>query len=156
MADTIQGSEGENLSRIRDILFGDDLQSIEQKLDTAKDENLATVDELKIEFEKRLKEIEQIQQNRLKEVDANQEKSLEFQKDSLNEIKQEIVNLRTSITDSIEQFDNKIANLENNINQSVNLLKEEYTLKINDLNKNKLDKNLFADMLVELAENLKK
>ena len=156
MADRIQQSEGENLSRIRDILFGEDLQSIEQKLDTSKEESSASVEKLKIEIEKRLNEIEQIQQNRLKEVDANQEKSLEFQKDSLNEIKQEIVNLRTSITDIIEQFDNKIANLENNINQSVNLLKEEYTLKINDLNKNKLDKITLADMLVELAENLKK
>ena len=156
MADTIQGSEGENLSRIRDILFGEDLQSIEQKLDTSKEESSASVEKLKIEIEKRLNEIEQIQQNRLKEVDANQEKSLEFQKDSLNEIKQEIVNLKSSIKDSIEQFDNKIANFENNINQSVNLLKEEYTLKIDDLNKNKLDKNTLADMLVELAENLKK
>jgi len=36
MAHSNPGSEGENLSRIKDILFGEDLQSIEQKLDVVK------------------------------------------------------------------------------------------------------------------------
>ncbi len=39
MADSKTGSESENLSRIKDILFGEDLQSIEQKLAFFKKEN---------------------------------------------------------------------------------------------------------------------
>jgi len=156
MAHTTQGSEGENLSRIRDILFGEDLQSIEQKLDTAKDENSATVDELKIEIEKRLKEIELLQEKRFKEADSTQEKNSENQKGSLNEVKQEIASLKESISNSLEQFDTKISNLENTINQTINQFKEEYKLKIEKLDSNKLDKATLSDMLVELAENLKK
>ncbi len=156
MSQTTQGSESENLSRIRDILFGEDLQSIEQKLDTTKGENLASVEKLKAEIEIRLKEIEQLQQQKFNDADAIQEKSIEFQNDSIAEIKQEIVNLKSSIISNIEQFDNKLTNLENTINKTTNQLEEELTEKINDPNKNKLEKNTLADMLVELAENIKK
>jgi len=156
MSNITQVSESENLSRIRDILFGDELQSIEQKLGSTKEENSASVEKLKIDFEDRLKEIEQIQLNRFKEVDTNHEKSIKLQNDSLNEIKQEIVNLKSSIDKSLEQFDDKITNLENTINQTINQLKEEYLTRVKDLDKNKLNKTTIADMLVELAENLKK
>jgi len=155
MPHTIHKSESENLSRIRDILFGEDLQSIEQKLDTTKDENLALVEKLKIDIENRLKNVEQLQQQKFNDVDAIQKKSIELQNDSLADIKQEIVNLKSSIISNIEQFDNKITNLENTINKTINQLKEDYTIKITDLNKNKLDKNTLADMLAELAENIK-
>ena len=156
MPHTIHKSESENLSRIRDILFGEDLQSIEQKLDTTKGENLALVEKLKAEIENRFKEIEQLQQQKFVDIDTIQKKGAEVQNNSLADIKQEIVNLKSSIISNIEQFDNKITNLENTINKTINQLKEDYTIKINDLNKNKLDKNTLADMLVELAENIKK
>jgi SMC interacting uncharacterized protein involved in chromosome segregation len=156
MAHITQESEGENLSRIRDILFGEDLQSIEQKLDTAKDENSASLEELKTEIEKRLEEIDQLQEKKFNEIVSTQEKNIENQKGSLNEIKQEITSLKELINNSLEQFNNKASNLENTINQSINQLKEEYKLKIEELDNNKLDKNTIADMLIELAENIKK
>jgi len=58
MAHSNPGSEGENLSRIKDILFGEDLQSIEQKLDVVKDKNSTELEKLREELNTRLKELE--------------------------------------------------------------------------------------------------
>jgi len=74
MAHSNPGSEGENLSRIKDILFGEDLQSIEQKLDVVKDKNSTELEKLREELNTRLKELELLISEKSKEVDISQEK----------------------------------------------------------------------------------
>jgi dsDNA-specific endonuclease/ATPase MutS2 len=156
MANTTQVSEVENLSRIRDILFGDELQSIEQKLGAAKDNNINVVEKLKYEIENRLKDIELLQQEKLNEAGRVQESNFKIQSELLDELKQEIADLNGTINSNKEQFDVKLANLENTANQTINQLKEDYELIINNLKSSKVDKNSLADMLNDLAENLKK
>lgn len=108
MEHTNSRSEGENLSRIKDILFGEDLQSIEQKLNIVKDENSSAFEKLKTELENRFKKIELLLQEKFGEIDNVQEKSIEIQKN------------------------------------------------IDELIKNKINKDAMADILIELAKKLKK
>ncbi len=160
-------SEGENLSRIKDILFGEDLQSIEQKLDIVKGENSSAFDQLKSELENRFKKIELLMKEKSKEVDKAQEKIISVQKNVNEGLKQEIekinievnngkINLENTTKDNIEQFTNTISKLETTINQTIDKLKNDHESRVNDLNKNKINKDTLADILVELAKKLKK
>ncbi len=167
MAHTNSSSEGENLSRIKDILFGEDLQTIEQKLDIVKKENSVAFEKLKTELENRFKKFELLLQEKTKEVLTVQEKSIDIQKNVNDELKQEIVNItvgvkndkdktESALSDNIEQFNNTISKLEDTINQSIDKLKTEYETSVNELTKNKINKTTLADILFELAEKLKK
>lgn len=156
MTNSKLGSESENLSRIRDILFGEDLQGIEQKLNVAKDENSSVVEKLKEEIEIRFKKIELLQQERFKEVDKKYVESDKVHKTSTDELKLEIAKLNKEINSSIEQFEIKFSSFEKSINNTIIKFKEDYDLKFNELENNKLDKVAMADILSELAEKLKK
>ncbi|MFK5854797.1 MAG: hypothetical protein QM503_01615 [Bacteroidota bacterium] len=156
MTNSKLGSESENLSRIRDILFGEDLQGIEQKLNVAKDENLSVVEKLKEELEIRFKKIELLQQERFKEVDKKHVELDKVHKTTTDELKLEIAKLSKEINSSIEQFEIKFSSFEKSINNTIIKFKEEYDLKFNELENNKLDKVAMADILNELAEKLKK
>ncbi len=167
MAHTNSASEGENLSRIKDILFGEDLQTIEQKLDIAKEENSVAFEKLKTELEDRFKKFELLLMEKTKEIVNVHEKNINTQKAFNDEIKQEIVNINlevkndksnieNTISNNIEQFTDNISKLENAINQSIDKLKLEHETIVDELNKNKINKSTLADILNELAEKLKK
>jgi len=167
MTNTTSGSEGENLSRIKDILFGEDLQSIEQKLGNVKDENFSAFEKLKLELDNRFKKIEFLIEKKLNEVDNTQEKTIESQKNINNELKKEIViiNLEAknekvkfekTITESIKQATDKITSLENTLTEVIDKLKKDYEIRLNELNKNKISKSALADILTKLAEKLNK
>lgn len=167
MAHTTSGSEGENLSRIKEILFGEDLQSIEQKLGDVKDENSSAFEKLKIELENRFKKIELLIETKLKDADRTNGKTLEIQKTINDELKQEIVNIgiaaktekvnfEKTINDNIKQVTSKINDLENTLTKAINKLKEDYEIQLNELNKGKISKSTLADLLTELAKELNK
>jgi len=167
MVHTTSSSEGENLSRIKDILFGDDLQSIEQKLGNFKDENSSAFEELKAELESRFKKIELLLAEKSKEAEKTQEKTLEIQNDVSNELKKEIVDINLeiknekiiiekSINSNIEQINDKITRIEDSLTQVIDKLKEDYSTKLNNLNNSKISKSTLADILTELADKLNK
>ena len=165
MAHTTSGSEGENLSRIKDILFGEDLQSIEQKLGDFKDESSSAFEKLKAELESRFRKIEILLAEKSKETEKTQEKTLKIQSDVSNELKKEIVaislkinnekvNIEKTINSNIEEVNNKITHLENILAQAIDKLKEDYDTRLNDLSNSKINKSTLADILAELAEKL--
>jgi len=165
MAHTTSGSEGENLSRIKDILFGEDLQSIEQKLGDFKDESSSAFEKLKAELESRFRKIEILLAEKSKETEKTQEKTLKIQSDVSNELKKEIVaislkinnekvNIEKTINSNIEQVNDKITHLENTLAQAIDKLKEDYDTRLNDLSNSKINKSTLADILAELAEKL--
>lgn len=167
MTDTKSSPEGENLSRIKDILFGEDLQGIDQKFDVFKKENSSAFEKLKRDLETRFRKIDQLLGEKDKEAHIVQEKNVEVQettnanlkKEISNiklEIKNEKINIENAISNNLQELTEKISNLEKTISELINNLKEEHELKINDLNNNKIDKILLADLFTGLAENLKK
>ena len=167
MTNSNSGSESENLSRIKEILFGEDLQSIDQKFKSFKDENSLIHETLKKELEDRLKKIEQVLDEKTKEVDKIQEKSTEVQKDINEEIKQEIVNITLEVKNEKEKFEgnlNKkidelnslVSNLESSLKQAIETLKKEQEEGSQRLNESKVGKDDIADLLIDLGNKLKK
>jgi len=167
MANTNPGSEGENLSRIKDILFGEDLQGIEQKLDVVKGENASALDKLKEELTNQLKKIETLIAEKTKEVDIEQKKTIDVQKNVTNELKQEITNINIEVKNETAKFEglfnstiaeinDKINSLESNLTKAINKLTEDNETKLNEFNKAKISKDTLADLFNELAEKLNK
>ncbi|MAE07152.1 MAG: hypothetical protein CL661_00140 [Bacteroidetes bacterium] len=97
MAHKNSESEVENLSRIKDILFGEDLQSIEQKLDIVKRENSSAFEKLKKELETRFKKFELLLQQKTSEVVKALEKSIDDQNNVNDELKKEIVKINLEV-----------------------------------------------------------
>lgn len=128
MSNLKTGSESENLSRIRDILFGEDLQGIEAKLEFFKKENSEINESLKREFEERIAKIEKTIGDK---------------------------NIEDSIIEKTNRILEKISELEKNLNQSLDNLKKEQEAKSEALNTNKVNKEEIATLLMELAEKLK-
>mgnify|MGYP002628792006 CR=1 FL=1 len=167
MADKSSGSEGDNLSRIKDILFGEDLQSIENKLDTVKDASSSAYEKLKAELDDRFKKMDMLLQEKLKEVEKVHSDSKENQSNINDELKQTIANINTEISneknylenrvnESVEQTAKSLSTLEEAINNTIDKVKQYNEMQVNDLRKNNINKDVLADILTELAEKLRK
>ena len=166
MTNSSKGSESENLSRIKDILFGEDLQSIEQKFESFKSENSLVQDKIKNEIVERLEKIELAIEAKSDEVDKIQEKSIEVQKDINNEFKEEIVKITIDVKNEKEKFENnlnekvnelsdKISSLKDSLNLALEEFNKNHTDKLNELKSNKVSKNDIADLFIELADKIK-
>jgi len=156
MTNTNNASESENLSRIRDILFGEDLQSIEQKLDATKEESSDIVKNLKAELEIRIKKFEQLQNDKFEEISKDRAKTDDDWKKAIKELKNEVSKIENIVNNSVAQFDVKLTNLEEKLISSIDKLKEENQTMHSKLFETKLDKTALADMLAELSEKLRK
>jgi len=55
-----RGNETENLSRIKEILFGEDLSSIEERFEKFKKENTEAFQEIKNDFAAKIEEFEKL------------------------------------------------------------------------------------------------
>lgn len=166
MSNTKTGSESENLSRIRDILFGEEIQSIEQQIAFFKKENTEKIEHLKKEMVDRLGGIE-------KSINENRSFSDEIQRkfsvnlvDFRKEIKLEVENLNLehnrekekmeiSFNEKTDEILQKIKNLEKSFSQNIDALKEDHKAKSDRLNKEKISKDTIANLLTELVEKLK-
>jgi len=156
MTNTNNASESENLSRIRDILFGEDLQSIEQKLDATKEESSDIVRNLKAELEIRIKKFEQLQNDKFEQISKDRAKTDDDWKKAIKELKNEVSKIENIVNNSVAQFDVKLTNLEGKLISSIDKLKEENQTIHSKLFETKLDKTALANMLAELSEKLRK
>ncbi len=166
MADSNKGSESENLSRIKDILFGDDLQSIEHKLTSFKSENQITHDKLKKDLDERFKSIETELNEKAKRIAELQGKNNEDQKDIISNFKQEIININIdaknerekfvdSITEKISELTEQISGFEDSLKQAIEEIKQELKSKSEDLDNSKVNKSSVVELFSEMAEKLK-
>jgi len=166
MPNSKTGSEGENLSRIRDILFGEDLQSIESKLAITKKEYSEISDGLKKEFEERLNVIEKALEEKKLHSDQSLKKHIEDQSDTNKNIQQEIQTVDTYLKAEIEKLSGdlkdktmeihqKITNLEESLIETINNLKNDQEAKSEKIIANNVSKASMAELLIELAEKIK-
>ncbi len=166
MADSKTGSESENLSRIRDILFGEDLQSIEQKLAFFKKENSEINSVLKNEIEDRFGKLEKSIEDKLGLANNIQKECTESQNKINSDTKKEIVDLSSKIKTEKEKIETnlnqetkkiieKISELEKTINDAIKNFKDDQNVILEDLDKSKVSKESISKMLIELAEKLK-
>ncbi len=167
MADSKTGSESENLSRIKDILFGEDLQSIEQKLAFFKKENSEINSELKTEIENRFSSLEKSINDKLHLANNFNQECLESQNKTNGETKKEISDLNGKIQVEKEKMEAnlsqqnekillKITELEKSLSEVIKGLKNEQNVKLEELRINKLSKENVSKLLIEMAEKLSK
>lgn len=161
-----KGSETENLSRIKEILFGEDLTSIEERLENFKKENAAAFQDIKDDFKNKMDEFEKLLSEKQKQTETTVKKTQELQhtfKDKIEEnitnVNLEIVKEKTKIQETIQKIEEKnnekVENLIKDINNSIAELKDLLTNKFDELNDKKIDSKTIADLFQTMADKLK-
>lgn len=164
---TQKTTESENLSRIKDILFGEDLQSIDKQFDTFKVDNKEAFNQLKNEIEERFKKIENLLVAKNTKVEKVQEESVELQKNINTDFKEEITKVSLDVIKEKARIEKVINEREDNFSEKITLLEKqlksmiekvliETISKYDDLNNNKVNKSILADLFSGLSEELKK
>lgn len=164
---TQKTNESKNLSRIKDIIIGEDLQGLEKQFILLKEESKKSYDELNLIFEKRFETMEQKLMEKINEFTTIHKEINNEQQVLKNELKTDIAKVNKELiteSDRIEKklyqkqqdFNEQISVFENKINENIDKVLKETSLKYEKLNTNKINREVFADMLTELSEKLKK
>ncbi|PLX02036.1 MAG: hypothetical protein C0595_12715 [Marinilabiliales bacterium] len=161
-----KGNETENLSRIKEILFGEDLSSIEERFDNFKNENIAAFQEIKSDFEKKMVEFEKLLSQKQKQTETTVKETQEIQetfKDTveknISNVNLEIVKEKTKIQETIQKIEDKntekLENLISDINKSIAELRDLLNSKFEEINDKKIDSKDLADLFQSIADKLK-
>jgi len=113
-----KNNEGENLSRIRDILFGEELETIDKQFADFKIASQTAFDELKKEHEDRLNILEEKLKAKSKDLDVKQKEHENVQTEIKEDLRKEIqmINLevikeKTRVEKTIIQNDETLKTL---------------------------------------------
>lgn len=164
---TQKNNESENLSRIKEILFGEDLQSIDEQFASYKIENKNAFEQLKSELENRLTRIEDLLIKKNQAVEKVQEKTQEVQKVINQDFKKDIskvsldvikekVRIEKVLTKNEDDFSEKISKLEKQLKGMIEKMMEASISKFDELNTSKLNKEVLAEIFSKLSEDIKK
>ena len=162
-----KNNESENLSRIKDILFGEDLQSIDEQFKAFKDERSTAFEQLKQQLDERFKKIEDLLSRKSSEVEKVQEESIEVQKTINQDFKKEMskvtldvlkekVRIEKIINNNDDVFSEKITLMRKELESMIEKAIKDTNVKHNELKDNKIDKNTIADLFLVLSKELKK
>jgi hypothetical protein len=127
----VKGVSGENLEKVRDILFGSQLKSVEDKIDQLNDNFLREIDNLREESKRRL----DAHDSYLKKLDKQTSQS---QRDLGQRILEQSKNLHDEILKKSGEF-------------SEALLKA-----VQEIRYDMTDRKTLADLLKQMAANLEK
>lgn len=161
-----KGNETENLSRIKEILFGEDLSSIEERFEEFKKENVEAFHKIKNDFAAKMEEFEKLVNEKQKHVETAAKTSQDFQKTFSEKVEKNITNVnlefvkeKTKIHQTIQKFednnDEKIESLRNDINKSISELKDIINVKFEELSETKIGRKDVADLFQTMADKLK-
>jgi len=162
-----KNNEGENLSRIRDILFGEELETIDKQFADFKIASQTAFDELKKEHEDRLNILEEKLKAKSKDLDVKQKEHENVQTEIKEDLRKEIqmINLevikeKTRVEKTIIQNDETLKNKIEQIEADTKKILEEFEWKVNkriDEFENKMiNKELLAKVFNTFSEELKK
>lgn len=164
---THKNIEEDNLSRIRDILFGEDLQGIEKQLSLFKEDSSKAFENLKDGFEDRFAKLEKLLLEKGEIAEDKQEKRIEVQsivnndfKDDVSKINLNILKEKTRVEKALEDTEDKLANridkLEDSLKSMIEKIMEDNNSRFNDLNVSKINKETLAEIFSGISEQLKK
>lgn len=163
MAD--KSNETENLSRIKEILFGEDLSSIEERFEQFKLENKSSFQKIQSEFKVKFDALDKILKEHA-QYSENQDKTNESSIKKLTEkIDKDVANLNLEIDKEKARFEHALKEVQENTSQQFLQLKDELKKsldeirslmdeKINTLNSQKSDSKVIADLLRSMADKL--
>lgn len=161
-----KGNETENLSRIKEILFGEDLTSIDERLENFKKENAVAFQDIKDYFNKQAEGLEKLINENQKHFETNVLKTEKLQDNFKEKVEQDIANMHLEINKEKTEVQKMIQNLEiqnkekfegliKNINNSVTELKDLLNSKFDELNDKKTDSAVIAELFQTMADKLK-
>lgn len=161
-----KGNETENLSRIKEILFGEDLTSIDERLENFKKENAVAFQDIKDYFTKQAEGLEKLINENQKHFETNVLKTEKLQDNFKEKVEQDIANMHLEINKEKTEVQKMIQNLEiqnkekfegliKNINNSVTELKDLLNSKFDELNDKKTDSAVIAELFQTMADKLK-
>ncbi|NOY50476.1 MAG: hypothetical protein GXO88_07945 [Chlorobi bacterium] len=162
-----KNTEGENLSRIKEILFGEDLSSIEERFERFKTENLNEIQKLEQIIKSRFDDIEkQIAQGR-KSVEKAHENAADIHKiiskevkNDISKVELDIIKEKTRVDTLVKKMEDKtsenIKKFSDDVLKSVEDIKKSIEVKLNDIYENKADNELIANIFQDISEKLRK
>jgi seryl-tRNA synthetase len=164
---TKNSTEGENLSRIKEILFGEDLTSIEDKFDLFRKESLGAISKLEADLVEKIGKLEKLISVGKEKTEKLQGENNQFQKSINKAINNDISKISAQVEEEKVKFNKLLIEtekktkdnsrkLEENIISALNNLKKEINAKIDDLYNSKVSNELVADIFEGIAEKLRK
>lgn len=159
-----QVSDAENLSRIREILFGSEIEGIENRVQLVKDEISQIIQQFESEGKQKNQELKRFVDDRLlalerliEEKNLRQDTRLEGLDTELNKIRQHFDNSIDELNKQIESVKTEFQQLNNQNLQLINQLQEREVVMQKEMDlmkKAKVDKNGLADLFNRLAKDL--
>lgn len=158
----IMPNEIENISKIRDILFGNNMNEYEKRFELLEEKLAQSVAENKIETDKKIaaldsylkKELKILNEKLIEEEEARikSDKKLLMDIESLEE---SLKKFKQSTSDSFSENYQQIMELSNNTNDQINALSKNLQTRLetsaNQLQTNKVERSSLAMMLTDLA-----
>ncbi len=162
-----KNTEGENLSRIKEILFGEDLTSIEDRFEAFRKESSESLRKLEVGFAKKLSDLEKLINSEKEKVTEKYDENKEVQqtinkvvKSDLSKIASRLEEEKTKIKQLLIQTEEKTVaqsrKLEDNVLSSIENLKNKLNEKLENLNNSKASNDVIADIFQGIAEKLRK
>ncbi len=159
-------NESENLSRIRDILFGEDLQGIEQKLSEFRTSNEKILNEVSADFKSHLKELERqvkelsnkqiVESKKQEEGKKNINDQVEKKIETVNnQIKEEKKSFETELNKKISEIKKEMIDFQDSISERLDKLNSENQAKFKTLEETIISKGTLSSLLSELSDKLK-
>ncbi|PLX11157.1 MAG: hypothetical protein C0598_08805 [Marinilabiliales bacterium] len=160
-----KSNETENLSRIKEILFGEDLSSIEERFEKFKLENKASFENIQDEFKQKLLEIEKVlseqKQNsdsQFKTNDSVLKKLSDKVEKDISDLNLDIIKEKANIQQTLKKIEENNAlqlnHFKDEINKSLDDIKKMMDEKLEDLNSRKADSKIIADLFHSMADKL--
>ena len=160
-------TEGENLSRIREILFGEDLSSMESKFQLLRDESEKKFEELRKHVQENFDSLSKAI-NKEKETFEEKHEEKFVEQNNVNEnLKQEIVNVNEVViseTKKLEKLmdekqkhdEQNFTAFENKVMKMLDKINTDLGEAVSEMKNNKADNDAIADMFQEMANKFRK
>lgn len=157
--------ETNNLGRIREILFGEELESVKNYLDSLKSETENVRKELMSDMNIRYKELKQQIDRYSDKAEKLNQQTADLKISAKADLKEEVHiftteiennknKFETDITQKLESINSMVDKLEHKFTDSIKQIEEKYIARIDDIEKSKVDKKTLSDFLSQLQEKL--
>ncbi len=159
-----QLNDAENLSRIREILFGEEMESVENQVRLVKDEITQIVQRLEQNGQEQRTELQKFVNEKISDIESALETSKAEQNDIHQNLQKEVLAFQTQMVESIDVVKNLIKDSSDQMKQlndhSLELIKtlnDRLTAvqeKVELIDKSKLEKEKLARLFNRLADDL--
>ncbi len=155
-------NEIENISKIRDILFGNNMNEYEKRFEQLENKLAQSISEGKAATDKRISTLENYIKQEIRQLNdkLNEEEESRIKSDKkivadLESLEESIKKFKQNTSDNFSEVNNQIMELSNNTNDQLASLRKTLQDRLesaqNQLQTNKVERSSLAMMLTDLA-----